>query len=338
MGKGKLDPMSEAALEMVKSEKMEVENRKKEQELKEKGIAFTGEMIGTIKAMNFIRSLSDITVLMKLKELKESKRYKDAGMTWEQTCEAMGLSRRAVDEKLSALEPFRDDFLGNFASFFSRDFKKIKYLGNAVSGEFAGIEGNAITFKGETIPVDAEHAEDIQALLEKLEADHKAQLEEKESDLKAQKRMAASKEDVIKKMEREIKRLEKTVDMTDLTPEEQEQINILSECQKQLITMVQTIHKNIDFNASPEVVLRTLYFLYIFGSKLFLDERMILNEIYKDAEHCPWEILEEELPTTDVMLDNLPLSRGTGLGDAYKAKVSEREAKTAAKKDGKGRK
>lgn len=323
--KKQLDPTSAAALEVVNRDRQQEELQQSEQQLREKAIAMTAEFVGTIKAMNFMRSLSEITVLVKLKDLKESKHYKTAGMTWDETCEAMGLSRRTVDERLAALEPFRDDFLGNFASFFSNDFRKIKYLGRAISGKSAEIRDNSIVFGGQEIPVTPENADEIQALLEKLEEDHREQLAEKESDLKAQKRIVSAKEDVIRKMEKEIKRLERTVTMTDLPPEEQEALDLLVKIQGDLVAAVSTIKQRIDYKSAPVSILRSLYFLYIFGSKVFLEERMLLNSFWDDAEEVPWEITEQELPEPSVLIDNMPATRG--MGKAYQEKIDARKKK-----------
>ncbi|TAN40769.1 MAG: hypothetical protein EPN22_16860 [Nitrospirae bacterium] len=306
----KQDPVSTAALEIVGAEKMQESLKQSEQQLKEKSMVIAAELVGTIKAMNFMRSLSDITVLVKLKELKESNHYKASFSTWEETCEAMGLKRRTVDEKLADLEPFRDDFLGNFASFFSNDFRKIKYLGKAVSAESAKIEDNAILYNGETIPVTPEHADEIQALIEKLEDDYKAKISDKESELKAQKRIASSKEDVIKKMEKEIKRLERTATIDDLSPEERESFDLMARVQGDIVSLFSALKQQIDYHKAPASVLRSLYFLYIFGSKIFSDERMALNEVYKDAEMVPWEIDECELPPSAVLAKEMPLTKG----------------------------
>jgi hypothetical protein len=58
---------------------------------------------------------------------------------------------------------------------------------------------------------------------------------------------------------------------------------------------------------------------------------MILHEAYANADECPWEINEMELPPTDVLIDNLPLAEGKGLGKKVAARIEERAAKKGKK-------
>ena len=66
---------------------------------------------------------------------------------------------------------------------------------------YVDFDGAKALTASETIPLDPEHKEEIQALLETLEETHKTQIEEKEADLRAQKRILQAKEDVIKKQD-----------------------------------------------------------------------------------------------------------------------------------------
>lgn len=322
--RAEIEASHEHAVARVHAEKQIEESIKKEQEIKEHAIAFISRLAGKIESLNFFRSQADFFFLVMLKQVKDAKEYRDKfGLTWEAFCESVGLKRRTVDENLQDLKPFKADFLAAFRQFSGVDFSKIKYLGYEASGGSASFQDNAIVYNGETIPVTPDHADEIQALLEKLEDEHKKQLEDKESELRAQKRILASKEDVIKKMEREIKRLEKTVEVSDLSPEEQEQIELLKELQGNLVSLISTVRQKIDYQKSSPDVLRQLYFLYIFGSKVFMDERMALYEVYADAQDVPWEITEMELPPPDILIDNLPLTKG--MGKAYKEKIEARK-------------
>jgi hypothetical protein len=218
--KKRLDPASEGALEAARAQREAAELQEKEGELRERNIAFTAETVGTVKSMNFVRSLSDITLLMRLKDLKESKRYRAAGMTWEGVCAAMGLCRKTVDLKLDDLKPFRDDFLGNFSVFFSNDLRKIKYLGHAVSGKSAEIRDNAIIYKGEEIPLTPEHRDDIQDVLDQIQEDLGKDLDEAKTDLAVKDRLLKDNAKHAQKLIRELEKLEKEARDKDLTPEE----------------------------------------------------------------------------------------------------------------------
>jgi|GEM_PF-2812507 hypothetical protein len=299
---------------------------------KEAAIAKIFEGAGSIKTLKFQKSQSGFFYLLKMKEIKESKAYRDLfDMSWEKFCEYVGENRRWIDEQLADLKPFKVEFLEDFLRFSGVTLNKIKYLGDSNAEVNSGINGNAITYNGETIPVDQEHAEEIQSLIETLEENHKKEKDEADTTLRTKERLLKSKEDTINKMERELKRLERTVEKSELTEEEQEGVDMLIQMQKDFLTTVSDIKKKIIPHKAPEVVLRQLYYLYIFMSKVTMEERLGLHEEYKNAEEVPWEISEFELPATDVLIDNLPMTAGKGMGKKVAAKMEERKAKKTKK-------
>lgn len=310
---------------------IEMSNDQKQSE-KEIAIGEIFEMAGKIKATNFIKTQSEFFTLIMLKKVKDSKEYRDRfGMTWENFCEYIGVNRRTIDLQLSELEPFRQEFLATFANFSGVTINKIKYLGMAVDQKLAMISGNAITYNGETIPVDQEHAEEIQALIETLEETHKQEKDETQATLRTKERLLKDKENTINKMEKEIMRLERTTPKAELTEEEQEGVDMLIQMQKDFLTTISDIKKKIEPHKAPVIVLRQLYMLYIFMSKVTAEERLALSEAYAEAEEVPWEISEMELPPTDVMIDNLPMTAGKGMGKKVVAKMEERKAKKNGK-------
>lgn len=295
---------------------------------KEEAIANVYEMAGKVKATNFFRGQAEFFNLVMLKKVKDSKEYRERfGMTWEKFCEYAGVNRRTVDRQLEELELFRQEFLDTLSNFSGVTFSKIKYLGMAISGHMSEISENAITYNGETIPLDADHKDEIQALLETLEESHKKQIEEKDATLAAKDRLLKSKEELVNKMERELKRLEKTVPKSELTEEEQDAVNLLAQIQSDFIAGLSDIKKKIDPKTAPEIALRQYYYLLIFLSKQTLEERLALQAYYEGAEEVPWEITEFELPSEDVLIDNMPMTAGRGMGAKVKAKLEERQAK-----------
>lgn len=323
-----IDVESEAALEVVEMEKKQEELKVSEQAAKELAIAQVFEMSGKIKAVAFFESQTRLMKLLYLKQVKDAKTYREKfEMTWEQFCEHVGEDRRRVDEDLMDLKPFKADWLTKFVNGFGVEINKVKYLGEAISANSAKIQDNAIVYDGEVIPLSPEHRDDIQALLERLEESYTAQIEDKAANLKTKDRLIAAKEDVIKKQEKELHRLEKavnkTLDLSDLSEEEQEAVELLAGVQGEFVKAISTIKQKISYQSAPEVALRQLYFLFIFISKVAMEERMSLHELYKDADEVPWEIVEEELPATDVLVDNLPLTKG--MGKAYKGKIEARK-------------
>ncbi len=338
--------MSSEADKLVKNyskaaESREIEKRNIErnaeavQQEKEEAIAAIYEMAGKIKATHFQKTQSNFFGLLMLKQVKDSKEYRGRfGMTWEKFCEHVGVNRRWVDEQLADLKLFKTEFLEAFLQFSGVPVSKIKYLAESISEGTSIISDNAIVFNGETIPLDAEHRDDIQALLENLETSHKQEKEELEANLSAAKKVTAAKEKVINQLEREIKRLERTVPKTDLTDEEQDAVNLLSQVQNDFLQWLSDIHKKIKPNEAPEIALRSYYYLLIFMSKACLEERMKLEEAYRDAEAVPWEIRDDELALIpeETLADNLPTFVGQGIGKKLKEKRAQRVANKTAKK------
>jgi hypothetical protein len=319
--------------ESVELMKKKIEKTTEEiQRDKENAIGKIYEAAGKIKAMKFQKSQSKFFMYLMLKQVKEEKEYRDRfGMSWEHFCNYIGVDKRRIDEKLAELRLFKTEFLADFANFSGVTINKIKYLGDAILADSAQIVGNAISYNGETIPVDLEHAEEIRALIETLEENHKKEKDEGDTTLRTKERLLKSKEDIINKMERELKRMERTIEKSELTEEEQEGVDMLIQMQKDFLIAISDIKKKIKPHKAPEVVLRQLYYLYIFMSKVTAEERLILHEEYKEAEDVPWEISEMELPPTDVMIDNLPMTAGKGLGKKVVDKLEERAAKKSKK-------
>ncbi len=292
---------------------------------KEEAIRNVFEMSGKIKAVSFIETQTKIMRLLYLKQVKDAKFYREKfGMTWDQFCEWTGENRRRVDEQLMDLKPFKAEWLTKFVNAFGCEINKVKYLGEAISADSAKIADNAIIYNGETIPLDADHRDEIQALLETLEESHKAEKDEAEATIKTKDRLIKAKEKVINQMERDLQRLERKVELTDLTEEEQDAINLLAQVQTDFLKGISDIKKKIVPHQAPEIALRQLYFLYIFISKICMEERLALHEEYRNADEVPWEIMDEEIPPDDVLVANMPLTHM--MGNAYKEKVGKRRA------------
>lgn len=328
---------SAAALSMEEERRNIEKNTETAQREKEEAIANVYEMAGKIKATNFQKSQSDFFRLLMLKQVKDSKEYRGRfGMTWEKFCEHVGVNKRWIDEQLTDLKPFKAEFLEAFLQFSGVPVSKIKYLAESVLEGTSKISDDAIVYNGETIPLDAEHKDDIQAILETLKEDHKKKTEELEATLSATKKVNAAKEKVINTLERDLKRLEKKVDLSDLTDEEQDAINLLNRVQMDFMMGMSDIKKAIKPHEAPAIALRSYYFLLLFINKYCTDEREALNETYREAEECPWEIMDQEIPDSAVVVDNLPCFAGQGIGVLYQAKIDARKAKAEAKKKGKG--
>ncbi len=277
------------------------------------------EAIGFIKCADMDIEFKKLMKYLTIYKILKAKDYRKAGMTKEQFLDAIGEPYKTTDRVLDDVAPIYEAFSDKMSNFFGLKFNEIKLLGKTKLDKMSNFEGEYIIYKGEKI-----HISESPIVIRRIEDDTKKQLEDKDAEINAQKRTLALKADAIKKMEREIKRLEKTVEVSDLSPEDQEQIDLLKELQANLQRLIYTVRQKIDFRKSSKEVLRQLYFLYIFGSKILMDERMALNDAYADADEVPWEIMEEELPPSEVLVDNLPLTKG--MGKAYKEKIEKRKS------------
>jgi len=278
------------------------------------------EAIGAIKQTDMLIEFHRLMKYLAIHNVLKRKDYKKAGMTKEQFLDAIGEPYKTTDRLLTDLAPIYEVFSDKMSSLYGMKVNEIRLLGRDKTLDLSNFDGEYLPYKDEKI-----HISEAPILIRRIQDDHKKEIEDRDADLKAKERNLVSKEEVIKRQEREIKRLEKTVEVSDLSPEEQEQFELLKELQRNLIALVSTVRQKIDFQKSSTTVLRQLYFLYIFGSKVLMEERMELNEVYKDAEEVPWEIIPEELPPTDVLVDNMPLTKG--MGPAYKEKIQQRSKK-----------
>lgn len=307
----------------------QAQNTEQAQRDKEEAIANIYELSGKIKATNFFKTQAEFFNLLLLKKVKDSKEYRERlGMTWEQFCTHAGLNWRTIDRNLEDLKPFHYDFLQTFVNFSGVTFSKIKYLGVT---ESVTVTENAITYNGETIPVDVEHADEIQSLLETLEENHKKEKDEAAETIKTKERLLRDKDKVMDKQARDIARLERTVPKSELTEEEQDAVNLLMQAQRDVMTVLLDVKKKIKPHEAPEIALRQYYYLLILVAKIAMEDRMILHEAYEAAEDVPWEITDMEMPSQEVMMDNLPLSAGHGMGEKIAAKKEERKAKSGKK-------
>lgn len=289
-----------------------------------------GFAIGSIKTNKAYRDYCNFMDALMLYRVHKNKTYKKNGLTWEKFCEAVGYARRTAEEIIDQVSPIFDSFTANFAVLSEVNLNDIRWLGKNKPADFAGFseDGKYLIDGEERIPATPE---DITAYVKNLQETHKKEKDDAIEKLKAKEKVLADKEKVINSYARDIARLERTVEKSELTEEEQEGVDMLIQMQKDFLTTISDIKKKIEPHKAPDVVLRQLYYLYIFISKVAMEERLILHESYEGAEEVPWEIDESEIPPADVLIDNLPMSAGKGMGKKVAAKLEERSAKKSKK-------
>ena len=152
-------------------------------EERERSIANAYETAGIIKTLNFVGKVVTVTSLVQLDKVKKSKSYKGIG-TWDEYCEYTGLDRHSIDQQLLSLNTFGQEFLETVTSFGVgyREMRRLRQLSN--DGDITIVD-NCVEIGGESIPLDADHKEDLQAALERV-LDEKAEaLEDAHATVKA---------------------------------------------------------------------------------------------------------------------------------------------------------
>lgn len=140
-----------------------------EQVDRESRIAQTYEIAGRIQAFTFMGKVLTVGVLIQLKQIKELKSYRDLPNvgTWDKYCQYLGFSRQKVDEDLQNLATFGEEFLQTVGGFGLgyRDMKKLRQLTHDGT---VTIDADCITIGDETIPINPDHADELQTAIEQI--------------------------------------------------------------------------------------------------------------------------------------------------------------------------
>jgi hypothetical protein len=206
-----VDVDTATALAVVGAEKQVEESAVAKQLTREGEIAGAYETAGIIKSLNFVGKVVTVTSLVQLDKVKKSKGYKGLG-TWQEYCDYVGLDRHSIDQQLLNLNTFGQEFLETVSNFGVgyREMRKLRQL--SADGGFE-VTAGTIEIAGESIPLDPEHKEDLQAALERL-------LDDTESKLSVKDRLLRSKDEVIERMDKQLSRLDKKAATKGLSAEE----------------------------------------------------------------------------------------------------------------------
>lgn len=165
--KKKIDPVSEAALEIVSAEHSKDESSGLQKESREQLIAECYRMVGRMEATDLISKTVNVYELSWLKQVKELKIYKDVpGIeTWEGFCKQIGRSRTHLDRQLADINTFGEEFLQTIERFkvSYRDLQKLRL---AVSEGDVEIQEGTVKIDQKEIPLDSDHASELQAAIE----------------------------------------------------------------------------------------------------------------------------------------------------------------------------
>jgi len=220
MGRHKrVDPDTEAALEVVAMEKKQEELKQIEQQERERLIAQSYEAAGQIKTAMMFSKFGDVSRLMWLKQVKDSKVYRHFG-TWDSYCDYLGLDRHTIDQALLNLAAFGQDFLVT-VSGLSVGYRELRKLRQLTAGGDVVIDAECVCIGDERIPLDQEHTEDLQAAIESLLEAKNKQIEEQQSTLSAKEKVLKDKEKLINKLAKDLTDFEGKAKKKGHTPEEE---------------------------------------------------------------------------------------------------------------------
>jgi hypothetical protein len=202
-GKPKKTPEQEAALVLTHQERTEADqNRKQQQEQREALIAQCYEVVGRVQATNLMAKFANVSTLVWLRQVKESKIYRDWPTmgTWGKFCDYIGLSRQKIDEDLMNLSVLGEDFLTTCQQFSVgyRDLRKLRQL--TYDGALV-IDAGFVEIAGERIPFGPDHKDDIQVLLDQVLKDKNKQVEDARGETRAKDKALKEKSEFFQKLE-----------------------------------------------------------------------------------------------------------------------------------------
>lgn len=183
-------------------------------------IAEAHEAMGMIKAFSFVEKLATVSNLKILAELKESKKYKglsyvnqdgklETVSTWEQFCTACGLGKRKIDEDLTNLSTFGEEFLetSQRLGLGYREMKKLRKLPDDARAEIVEADYSEATDKEELL----EKIEDLTAKFAKEKGELESKLHRKSEDYEAQAKVLANRNERINKLDAELAKKDKLI-------------------------------------------------------------------------------------------------------------------------------
>ena len=156
--------------EAIEFKVLQMKLRDKEELEEKEAIAYTCTMLGRIQSATFNEKQQRLMKLIWLKQVKDGRIYKKMrGLdTWVKFCEACGEKWRTIDDSLQDLSVFADEFLTETVKLGWTP-SEVKRLSRAVLADNAEltetVNSDAITIDGKTVPLDADHKDEIMELV-----------------------------------------------------------------------------------------------------------------------------------------------------------------------------
>jgi hypothetical protein len=120
-----------------------------------------GKWLGRREAFSQVAGRCSAADAKCLRELRESKKYKELGLTWEEACkQKVGICRSVADQIIRNLEEFGPDYfvIAQVTGISANEFRRIS----------GSVSNQALLHSGEEIPVTVENAPRLIAAVEAL--------------------------------------------------------------------------------------------------------------------------------------------------------------------------
>lgn len=228
-GRKKMDPVSEAALDVVALDQQREEQAEQARADREKRIAEAHEIAGRIQALTMVGKLVTVTNLIQLRRVKESKVYRDLPNigTWDKYCDYLELDRHTIDQHLLNLAAFGEDFLVTATNLqvSLRDLRKLRQLSH--DGAVV-IDAEAVIIGEERIPLTPDHKDDLQAAIESLIEQQAAMTAEVEAQKKAFDRVQADTRKSMIKLQKDLDKFTAEAEEKGFLPGEEQYLENLA--------------------------------------------------------------------------------------------------------------
>ena len=125
------------------------------------GVLDLGTWLGRRQAFSLVAGRCSAADAKCLRELRESKKYKLLGLTWEEVCkQRAGICRSVADQIIRNLEEFGPDYfvIAQVTGISANEYRRIS----------GSVSNHALLYAGEAIPMEVENAPRLVAAVDAL--------------------------------------------------------------------------------------------------------------------------------------------------------------------------
>lgn len=248
----KLESEMQAATAIVEANMAEFhaeqqEIKEKQQQEREALIAEAHRLAGRAEAFNVIAEFANISSLVTLKRIKESKIYKEIPYikTWEEYCKYIGFSRQKIDLDIDNLNTFGESFIANVSNF-GIGYRELRQLKKEIKSGNLEVKDAEVIIDGEVIPLDDK--DELRDALDTLLKSKYKEIEEKDKLLKDKehdiKRLQASNNTFFKEKEqaeRELKYLKAEGSINGVELEDNPDFQAIKTCENESNILIERL-------------------------------------------------------------------------------------------------